>query len=78
MLVQHDGGDLDAAEAELWFASKKLPLDAKLSQYVGRNEKTKARTCPAFVREVLFCRTGSLMAQRAFSEKEKKKQKLIT
>ncbi|KAK9915393.1 hypothetical protein WJX75_008576 [Coccomyxa subellipsoidea] len=39
--TSHDGENLDASEAELWFASKKLPLESKLSQHVGRNEKTK-------------------------------------
>ncbi|CAL8468577.1 g8117 [Coccomyxa elongata] len=40
--TSHDGDELDASEAELWFASKKLPVRSKLSQHVGRNEKTKA------------------------------------
>ena len=33
--------DWQLSKAELWFASKKLPADAKLSKHVGRNEKTK-------------------------------------
>ncbi|BDA43450.1 Cilia- and flagella-associated protein 298 [Coccomyxa sp. Obi] len=40
--TSHDGDDIDASEAELWFASKRLPVGTKLSQHVGRNEKTKA------------------------------------
>lgn len=49
MPVQHDGENLDASEAELWFASKKLPLESKLSQHVGRNEKTKVNVQPGML-----------------------------
>jgi hypothetical protein len=35
--------ELGMPHVELWFANKKLPAGAKLSQHMGRNEKTKAR-----------------------------------
>ena len=35
--------ELQLGQAELWFANRKLPAGNKLSQHVGRNEKTKVK-----------------------------------
>jgi hypothetical protein len=41
-----DNDPLQMSDAELWFASKRLLPDRKLSQYVGKNEKTKVHSDP--------------------------------
>ena len=40
--LQFGGVDLDPETAVLWFAGKALTSDKLLSDYVGRNERTKA------------------------------------
>lgn len=40
--AQFGGEDLDPATSQLWFASRALAPDKPLSEYVGRNERTKA------------------------------------
>jgi hypothetical protein len=40
--MQFGGVDLDPEGSVLWFAGKALAQDKPLSDYVGRNERTKA------------------------------------
>jgi hypothetical protein len=42
LLCQFGGVDLDPASATLWFAGKQLLPDKLLSEYMGRNERTRA------------------------------------
>ncbi len=40
--LQYAADDLPPDQATLWFAGKQMLPDKKLSEYVGRHEKTKA------------------------------------
>jgi hypothetical protein len=40
--LQFGGIDLDPASSTLWFAGKQLLPDKLLSEYMGRNERTRA------------------------------------
>jgi hypothetical protein len=42
LLLQFGGVDLDPASSTLWFAGKQLLPDKPLSEYMGRNERTRA------------------------------------
>lgn len=42
VLLQYAADELPPDQATLWFAGKQMLPDKKLSEYVGRHEKTKA------------------------------------
>ena len=61
--LQHADDDLDSERTTIWFAGKALVASKKLSDYLGRHEKTKAvvkltragQGAPAREQVKLFC-----------------------
>ena len=45
---------MDKSKAQLWFAGKELICGKKLSDYIGKNDKTKVKYSPFLSLNLLF------------------------